>query len=171
MTEPEYIAYFEDLARKNRAISHSDDRPAFFVVRDNNTTELDQALRNKLNLPALLLDPYFDDLDTEHDNNRLMVQGGLAVICKVETGNVKSIRDARDEARRIARQFLNRVRRETRTPGSYLSTKRITMAHANQGEMTDVIGGGIASGWGYPFTLTMPTTVAVEPDDWHDLTA
>lgn len=168
MTEPEYNAYFEDLAAKSVAIAHSAEHPAFYVVRDNNLAELENAIRSRLNLPAFLLDQYFDDVDTENDNYRLTVHGGLSVVCRVEVGNSLSIRTARHQARTIALQFLKRLRMETRTPGSDLYGRRIQLSTHHTGEMSDIIAGGIATGWGYSFTMTMPHAVAVEASDWQD---
>ena len=170
MSEPDYIAYFENLAHQNKAIGHDPDagREAFYVVSDDNRSEVEKALKNKLALPALLLDQYFDDESTESDNFRQTIQGGFSVVCKVETtGDPASIRDARHQARVIARQILNRVRRDTRMPGSVLYSKSLFMRPENNGEPTPVLVG--TTGWGYGFTWQLPTQIAVDAGDWLDL--
>lgn len=169
MTETEYIAYFENLATQHKAIRHDPvSNPAFYVVHDDNMTELEQAIRSKLALPALLLDQYFDDIDTTQDNNRLKIEGGFSIICKLEVGSTASVRAAREAARLIARSVLNRIRKDLR-PGGVLEAKRVFMNPLNQGEPTPVMGGN-AVGWGYNLTFLLPTPVAVSADDWLDLT-
>lgn len=166
MTEQEYIDYFEGLASKHRAIRHDPaGRKAFYVVHDDNLTELMQAIP-EMALPALLLDQYYDELDTENDNNRLRVLGGVSVICKVEPGNRQSVRDGRAEARRIVRSILNRVKKDCRYGGA-LASKTVLLSNSFSGEPTGIMG-GTATGWGYPFTLQMPTSTAVVADDWLD---
>lgn len=167
MTEAEYIAYFENLARQHSAIRHDPDadRRAFYVVHDDNLTELMQAIPN-MALPALLLDQYYDELDSENDNNRLRVLGGVSIICKVEPGNTQSVRESRAEARRIVRSILNRVRKDCRF-GGILAKQTMLMSTSMSGEPTGIMG-GTATGWGYSFTLLMPTSTAVVAGDWLD---
>ncbi|GAB3956739.1 hypothetical protein GCM10028805_47550 [Spirosoma harenae] len=168
MTEPEYIAYFENLATRNVDIRHNpENRKAFFVVDDDNRSELENAIRNELDLPALLLDQYYDDQDTEADNNRLKVLGGLSVVCRCDAKDTQSVRAARAEGRRIARSFLNKVRKDCRYGGA-LYSQQVMISFSAQGEKTPIIGDGSATGWGYGFDLTMPDQVAVNPDDWLD---
>ncbi|MCX6216492.1 hypothetical protein [Spirosoma sp.] len=170
MTEPEYIAYFEGLASKHKAIRHvpgDESSQGFFLVQDDNMAELEQAVRNKLQLPALLLDQYFDELDTTQDNNRLRIEGGFSIICKIEQGDTASIRAARHQARLIARSVLGRLRKELR-PGGGLSAQNVVMLPVNAGEPTPILGGN-ATGWGYAITWQMPTSMAVSTDDWLDL--
>lgn len=168
MSEPDYIAYFENLARNHRAIGHGDDRKAFYVVDDDNLSELENALRNELSLPALLLDQYFDEDDTESDNNRLKILGGFSIICPCEIGNVQSIREARATARQIARSIKSRLRKDSFYGGA-LYEQQIMVSFSMQGEKTPVIGGGLATGWGYSFELLMPDQLAIDPSDWLDL--
>ncbi|MBD2700151.1 hypothetical protein IC229_05860 [Spirosoma sp. BT702] len=165
MTEQQYIDYFEGLATRHKAILHNaETHKSFFVVHDDNLTEVETAVRNSLSLPALLLDQYFDEEDTEHDNNRLRVLGGLSIICKTEAGNTQSFREARQEARRIARRILNKVRKDCRYGGA-LFDQNVMISFQAQGEPTPIIGGS-ATGWGYAFTLLKPMTVAIDGDDW-----
>lgn len=171
MSEQEYIDYFEYLASQHQAIQHAIDpilkRKAFYYVHEDNMAELETAIKNQLRLPALLLDQYFDESDTENDNNRLRIQGGLSVICKVEAGNLASIRAARQQARLIARSFIKRLRLDCRY-GGVLYEKNILVQSSTQGEPTPVIGGGAATGWGYGFTLLMPDREPSSPADWLD---
>lgn len=169
MTEPEYIAYFENLATQHTALRHNPavaGEAAFFLVADDNMTELEVAVRNKLKLPALLLDQYFDELDTNQDNNRLRIEGGFSVICQIEVGNTASVRAARHQARLIARSILARVRKDLR-PGGPLAGLSVFMNPVNAGEPTPVLGGN-ATGWGYALTWWMPTSVALDANDWLD---
>ena len=47
MTETEYIDYFENLATQHKAIRHDpENNQAFFVVHDDNMSELELAVKN-----------------------------------------------------------------------------------------------------------------------------
>ncbi|QJD79553.1 hypothetical protein [Spirosoma rhododendri] len=168
MTEQDYIDYFTDLATKNLAIGHTPDRPRFYVIHDNNMSELTNAMRN-LRVPALLIDQYYDDIDRTQDNPRLRISGGLNVLVKCNTGDTKDVRRAREEARQIARQFLNRMFNDSRTPGSVLCRqgRAVTVSTQYQGEpMADMQN---YAGWGYPFEWTVAQNVAVVNNEWDDL--
>ncbi|GAB3958151.1 hypothetical protein GCM10028805_51920 [Spirosoma harenae] len=167
MTESEYIAYFENIAAQHAAIRHNvENRKAFFVVHDDNLSELETAIPN-MSLPALLLDQYYDDLDAESDNKRITVLGGISIICKVEMGNTKSIRQAREQARQIARSILNRLRYECQM-GLVANQPYIKLSFNQNGSPTPAIAGGSATGWGYSFELLMPTKTAIKAEDWLD---
>lgn len=169
MSEQDYIDYFADLATKNKAIRHQPDQNRFYVVHDNNQDELTKALKQKLRVPAVLLDQYYDDIDRTQDNPRLVIQGGISVLVKCNTSDVNDVRRARAEARAIARQFINRMYKHARTPGSplYNETQKVSVSAQFQGQPTEDLAG--YAGWGYPFELTLAQNVAVIDDDWDDL--
>lgn len=169
MTEQDYIDYFSDLATKNLAIGHTPDQPRFYVIHDNNMKELTNAMRN-LRVPALLIDQYYDDIDRTNDNPRLVISGGLSVLVKCKTGDIKDVRRAREEARQIARQFLNRMFRDSRTPGTVLCRqgRAVTVSTQYQGEPIEDMEN--FAGWGYPFVWTVAQNVAVVNTEWDDLT-
>ncbi|RYC69820.1 MULTISPECIES: hypothetical protein [Spirosoma] len=169
MTEQDYIDYFARLASQHTAIRHSAAEPRFYVVHDDNRTELELALRNKLYLPCLLLDQYYDDQDRTADNHRLRILGGLAVLVKCNPADPADKRRARTEARTIALQFVNRMFDDCRRPTSLLGQKRVVAAKETNGEPTPVIGSGVATGWGYSFEWVLPTRVATQPGTWLDL--
>lgn len=171
MTEPEYIAYFENLAKQHKAVLHTDDPKDqhFFVVKDDNRTEVENAIRNGLKFPAVLLDQYMDNLETDSDNYRLRIMGGISVLvtCTVKP---EDIRRARDEARTIALSFLKRMRRDCLYARGALAMRNIKPDTTFQGEPVELLGSGTATGWGYPFEWLLPTQVVVDAGDWSDLT-
>lgn len=168
MTEPEYIDYFQTLAARNKRIHHTEQDPAFFVVKDDNYTEVQTAVR-EMNLPALLLDQYMDDLMTDNDNNRLQVKGGFSIMCPVEAGDPDSLRAARDQARSIALSVLKRVRRDILTVTGDLARFKILPSMTYSGQETPPLT-NTSTGWSYAFDWIMPISVAVDPGDWSDLT-
>ncbi|QIP14750.1 hypothetical protein G8759_20075 [Spirosoma aureum] len=168
MSEQEYIDYFEYLARQHKALLHTDTEPRFYVLRDDNRADLEQAVRSKLLLPALVLDQYYDDLDRSSDNFRATILGGLSVLVKCKKQDPDDVRRARAEARQLALSFINRMYRDCRHPNGILASKRINPSMQFQGEPAPILA-EIATGWGYPFEWSMPTSVAVSPDDWADL--
>lgn len=170
MSEQDYIDYFTDLATKNKAIGHTPEQPRFYVIHDNDMTELTKAIRS-LRVPALLIDQYYDDIDRTNDNPRLVISGGLNVLVKYTTGDTKDLRRAREEARQIARQFLNRMFKDSRTPGTVLCRqgRAVTVSTQYQGEPLEEMQG--FAGWGYPFQWTLAQNLAVVADDWDDLKA
>jgi hypothetical protein len=170
MTEEEYIAYFEDLASKNVHIQHSSQQPRVYITHGNSRTEIDQAVRSGLKLPCVVLDQYYDDFDRTHDNFRLRIMGGLTVLTKCRVSDPKDVRRAQNEARKIAISFINRMYKDCRHPSGELFDRRIIPSTVFQGEPAPPVGGE-ATGWGYPFEWEMPTSVAVNPDDWTDLQA
>lgn len=167
MSEPEYIAYFEFIARKHRAIAHSDTQTSFFVVKDDNLAEVQQAVRDTLHLPALLLDQYIDDVLTDNDNYRLLVKGGFSVLETFESGNQVDMRQARAEARRIAGTIINRIRRDCLAATGPLASFRILPGSTYSGDDTPIVS-NTSVGWSYNFMWTMPRAVALNPDDWLD---
>ncbi|QIP15697.1 hypothetical protein G8759_25215 [Spirosoma aureum] len=167
MDEQEYIDYFENLARRHKQINHSEAEPAFYAVRDDNMTELDNVVRKKLKFPALLLDEYLDDQDYKQDNFRMQLNGGFSILCKLEKGNDVSIREARHQARQIARSILNRIRKDS-LPGGFLASKKLVSSQQYPGEKAPVVA-DTATGWAYPFEWQFPISVAVNTDDWNDL--
>ncbi|GAB3550515.1 hypothetical protein [Spirosoma fluminis] len=168
MSEQEYIDYFRNLATKHTAIQHSETNNRFYVASDNNRTSLDQAVRKKLKLPAVVIDQYLDDLDRTSDNYRLKIYGGVSVLVTCNGKDPDDVRRAQAEARIIALSFVNRMYRDCRHPQGLLVNKRIIPSTEFEGEPAQTIA-EIAAGWGYPFEWTMPTTVAVSADDWLDL--
>ena len=168
MTEQEYIDYFRTLATKHKAILHTPEKPRFFVAHDNNYTEVDMKVRSGLNLPAIVIDQYYDDLDRTNDNYLMQVMGGISVLVACKGADPVDVRRARAEARDIAKSFINRMYRDCRAMNGALYHKRIIPSTRFEGEPTPTIAEK-ATGWGYPFEWKMPTTVALSPDDWSDL--
>jgi len=168
MSEQEYIDYFEALAKSHKAIRHTPEKPRFFVANDNNYTEVEKKVRSGLNLPAIVIDQYYDDLDRSNDNYLAQVMGGITVLVKCKGADPVDVRRARAEARAIALSFINRMYYDCRFPKGTLYNKRIIPSTRFEGEPTPTIA-EIATGWGYPFEWKMPTTVALSPDDWSDL--
>ncbi len=169
MSEQEYIDYWTDLATRNKAIRHRPEQNRFYVIHDNDITELSKALSQKLRVPAVLLDQYYDDIDRTQDNPRLVIEGGINVLVKCVKGDVIDMRRARAEARTIARQLINRMFRDSRTPGSplYNQTRKVTVSTQFRGEPFDALEN--YAGWGYPFEWTLVQNVAVIDGEWDDL--
>ena len=167
MTETQYINYFETLARLNTTINHTDEVPRFYVTRQDNLTELVLALRNRLQLPCVVIDQYYDELLRTNDNYRLRIQGGLSVLVRCTKSSPDDVRRAQSEARTIALSFLNRMYLDSRTPGTLLHTNRVTVATEFNGEAYPTVA-EIATGWGYAIDWLAPTSVTVEPADWSD---
>lgn len=167
MTEPEYIDYFEGLARKNVLIGHNAEQCRFFYNEDDGLTALRESLRNKLHYPALVLDAYADSVFAEHDNPRLRVTGGISILVRTDSRDRESQRIGRQHAQGIARSILQRLRFDCRTPSGALFLRKIQLNLDFEGEPTPVLDGTI--GWAYGIVMTMPTNMAVQVDDWSDL--
>ncbi|RIV20522.1 hypothetical protein DYU11_20980 [Fibrisoma montanum] len=166
MSEQQYIDYFSELASLHKAIRHSDATRRFYVL-DENQAELRKAQRT-IEFPILLVDPYLDDLDTAHDNYQAKIMGGVNVLVQCRKGDVFDERRARDEARRIARSVLFRLRRDCLSPGGKFQGKNIKPEFEFRGEPApDLVPNAV--GWGYSFELWLPSQVAVDPGDWIDL--
>lgn len=169
MNEQDYIDYFRELASKHTAIQHTDQKPHFYVMRDDDLGGLNAALGNSgdLRLPALVLDQYLDDLNRENDNFRYTISGGISVLVQCQVSDPTDVRRAQSEARRIALSIINRMFYDCRNPNGSLYGKRLTPSEKFPGEPFPLLKD--STGWGYPFDWTLPTSVALNADDWSDL--
>ena len=105
----EYIALFESLATRNKAIHHNtgatgNKRAAFFRV--NQGEEKRQAQGNRIDYPNLNLIPFFIKLSMEGEVNKNYT-GGFLIIDKVKDPTIfADIEAAKDNCEQIAMQII-----------------------------------------------------------------
>lgn len=166
MTENFYIDYFEGLATRLKAIAHNEtSHKAFFVIESvDDMREVQESLRRNMVTPALLLEEFEDDLsDNNADNNREVIRGAIAVIVRVSAKDVVSIRDARNQARAIARKLVFKMKRDS--INGYLAENGITAKLESKGFGVGPVADN-CFGWRYDFTWSSSLNTADDSADW-----
>lgn len=169
MTEASYIAYFKNLATKSTDIAHVETtlKKSFFVV-DNpfDLTEVDNALRSGIKLPAMLLDiPKFTPSGNGGANYTNTVEGTFVILQKASKGNLSSVRD---ECLQIGLKFLYRMHYDYKE--QMIEAGRPVFFKM---EDTDVepVGPIAVEHYGYIFTFRFicPFSFSVSGASWTDL--
>jgi len=166
MTEDFYNDYFEDLATRLKAIAHNEaDHRAFFVIESiDEMREVQENIRKNMVTPALLLEEFEDDLnDFNADNNREILQGAIAVVLRISAKDTPSIRDARKQARAIARKLVFKMKRDS--VNGILSENNITSKLESKGFPVGPVADN-CYGWRYDFTWSTSLNIADDPADW-----
>lgn len=169
MTLETYINYFENLARASRDIGHNPEagKHSFFVVENPfDNAPIDEALRNTLQLPALLLDvPDMDPSDNGSMNHTEQIDGTFAIVKeKVD----ESLVEIQNECLEIGKRFFSRMLKDYRE-------KKIDPGKMVHFQLSDCqyspIGPMAANFYGYLFTFRFvcPFQSAVTDDFWSDI--
>lgn len=168
MTLEQYISYFENLAKMSRDIAHNPaaGRESFFVVENPfDLSAIDNAIRDTLQLPALLLDiPDLDPSDNGSANFTEQIDGTFAIV-KENQGDRSLVQS---ECLEIAKKFLFRMLKDSKErkidPG-----KRVHLSLSDS--QYTPIGPIAANYYGYliAFRFTATFGPAVRAEDWQDL--
>lgn len=167
MTEQYYIEYFTAMAQSAKAISHiPGTHEAFFVIEDlDNIQEVQDAIRKKLKYPAMLLEMFEDDLDDNNtDNNLELLHGAFAIIIKVDQGKSLDRRAARQEARRIGKLIVFKMKRDS--INGELAGNNIIFKLRSKGLPVGPVGEN-SYGWRYTFSWQTNVITATNPADWN----
>lgn len=167
MEENFYIDYFKALAEKHLEVAHVDgEHESFFVIDDveMDMREVQEAVRNRLKLPAFLLEMFDDDLtDNNNDNNTEILYGAFAVVIRANAKDVKDIRRARREARAIAKDFVFKMKGDGRS--GELEQKSVIVNIESKGLPVGPIADG-CYGWRYSFTWRTWMDASVKANKW-----
>ncbi len=170
-TEEFYTEYFDGLARSLSDIGHTDRREHFFINNEtgNGLKELQNAIGGRLNLPALVLDEQDLEDDGSGGGGKVSLVGGFTVLDKFDPGDIKTFRQTRITAQRIARKLIAKMKRDSRA--SFDEDSPLLAANAIQlGEIkqyaTPVILNTLA-GWSVEFRWIMPFDINFGKDDFN----
>jgi hypothetical protein len=168
MTELEYITYFEGLATQHKQIGHRPDESHFLYLGDDDDfARVEAEVRNRLTMPALVLDPYTDSMPAGDDNPRLKVMGGFSILCSGSERDRIGRREARQQAQQLARSVLRRIRHDCVHPTGTLYLRKVKHEADYEGGAADQISGTV--GWGYEIVFMVPHSMAVTVSEWSDL--
>ncbi|MGB4776635.1 MAG: hypothetical protein WBP45_15765 [Daejeonella sp.] len=167
MTDTFYQDYFKGLAENLKAIGHVDDtHEAFFVIEDmDNMQEVQEAIRRRLKTPALLLEDFEDDLTDENaDNNQERLIGAFSVIIRVEKNDTLLKRSAKADARKIAREIVFEMKRNTLN--GLLADNGIICKIQSKGFGIGPVADN-CYGWRYSFMWMASMNTVRDAGDWN----
>lgn len=167
MNEQQYTGYFEALAEKSTLINHNQDgRKSFFYIENaDDLDEFDQALRNAVQSPTMLLTAEDGQLDDNESKNYTQAIDGQFYIVARKTGTVTPA-ELRAECFEIMRQFIAKIRQDSRE-NKILEGKRIDF------RVNDIpyrkVGPMYNDWYGYTvlFRFTCPFSFSVNPASWR----
>lgn len=111
MTDEEvYINYFENLAKADPDLKHLVNGQSFFCVENPfDFDEIDEAVRNKLSMPCMLLDLPDGSLSENQSKNRTdKIEGSFMILLKGNTTMER--RKGRKEAKRIGKAIISKMK-------------------------------------------------------------
>ena len=156
MNHSDIFDYFERLATENPSILHeSGKRERFYVIDDGyDLDELDNALRNTLCFPALLVDEPDGRLSGNESANNTDTMNFNIMIVDSKQGTER-VRDVRNRCKEIGMQIVTKIRKNRFTgivPGK-LVTYELESTYSPIGPL-------LLEYYGYQFTLsfTIPLT-------------
>jgi hypothetical protein len=165
------VTYFGDIARKIKAIAHSESNPRFF--RASNVLQLQELLQNlgKAQYPALIL---FDKLDGRIEdntsNNPIDRQFySLLVVKNVDGEDSDSRRQAIEDCKAIVMNIFARMTRDwmqanrQNTTGGLRNFDRSTAYYNSVGPLVDNL-----FGVEYGFALSEAVITKLNPEDWDE---
>ena len=159
------VTYFENLAKKHKAILHSEEERHFFRF------EIDEVLaginRSDVNYPMLILEGYsFDYTDNKSDNLLKNREGAFVLLDHVpDSTDFMAIHEIWDALEVIGDDILAKIRADKRNP--------LTPAVRNFGYdsvkaqliMNEV---GSSAGIRFSFTITSPASTDVNTSKWEE---
>ena len=165
------VTYFGDIARKLKAIGHSESTPRFF--RASNVMQLQELLQNlgQAQYPALIL---FDKLDGRMEdntsNNPIDRQFySLLVVNKVDGEDSDSRRQVIEECKAIVMKIFARMTRDwmlanrQNTTGGLRNFDRSSAYYNSVGPLVDNL-----FGVEYAFNLRESINTTLDSDDWDE---
>lgn len=169
MTEDQYISYFENLAEQSKDINHKlDGKNSFFYIEDgSDLDEFDQALRDGIPSPCMLLVGDDGELDDNDSENHLQNLDGEFFILSRKTSD-KTIRQLRAECLPIAINILARMKRDAKA-GNIVENKTV---HFHISKIPYLKVGPMNGKWyGYmiAFRFECPFGFAVTDANWRDI--
>ena len=113
--ETDYINYFQNLAIADADLQHFlSGKSSFFVVDDAfDLEEIDEAVRNKLKFPAMLLDIPDGALGLSNSNNKTDTITGIFMFLLNTKSNLDK-RTARATAKNIGKRLLKKIHEDSR---------------------------------------------------------
>lgn len=167
MTDQDYIDYFSGLARKHKQLLHSDKKESFFYAEDpDNFDELQNALRSRLKLPAMVLIQDGGELD-DGSAERYLDNKDCSFIILARAGTDKEVRAAHSLTKDIGMSILARMRRDLR-PGKLVNGKPVNFSITDVHYAVADIPKQLA-GYMFNFTLRCPFSYIVDQTNWTDL--
>lgn len=170
MTELQYIAYFENLAVQSKGLNHNpaEKKNAFFFISDPyTTTEIDNALRNNVSFPAMLLDAAPGMLDSNESTNYTKnINGQFRIIAQA---GKDQIREVRETCFILGMEIITRMQQDSRQhkiiPGKIVSFL-IEQVHY------EPVGPMLLNHYGYVFNFRFicPFGFTVSAASWRDIT-
>ncbi|KAA8483766.1 hypothetical protein BDE36_1767 [Arcticibacter tournemirensis] len=168
MSEAQYISYFENLAKQSIAIGHDPDqgRYSFFYIEDPyNMEEIDLAIRNRLTLPALLLETSDGELDKNATTNYTdTIKCVFSVIGKANT--TEELRQSRDQCKRIGIEILARMSHDS-SRNAIVPGKNVYF-RIEEVEYSPISVDTLFFGYQFSFRFVCPFGFSVDSAIWHD---
>ena len=171
MTKTEYIAYFENLAIQSKVLNHdplpANKKQSFFYISDPyTTTSLDNALRNRVQYPVMLLDAPSGVLDNnEGANYTNTLQGQFRIVGKTDKDNIDQVQDA---CFKFGFDILTRMRHDSRLhqimPNKPISFQIEDVPYEPIGPISLVHYGYVFS-----FRFICPFSFSVTSASWRDI--
>lgn len=170
-----YKSYFENLARTNKRILHTDNQPAFFYIDDKyNPEAFDNAIKSMAKTPALLLEQYGYEADESGNRTYIKdIMGQFNILIKTQKGERATIEFARSESEAIADLIIARMRKDFEAFDAFQladgsDTRRIQYKVKCKVEPigpinADYYGVTVLFKWNTPFTAQATS------DEWTDL--
>lgn len=170
-----YEDYFRDIATRLTDIGHTEELPRFWLNTDmSSLSEIETAVRTKLKLPCLVLDPLEYAIPVGDDNVRERLVGAFSVLVKYEPGDARSLMKSRNDARLIANKIRNYLLLDVQfsqqavlNPNS-LNRMGISFYEDLQGDYTNPLK-GLAVGFFYEFTWEIPVDLSFGAMDFLPL--
>lgn len=171
LTELEYIAYFENLAAKNKAFLHNaDTNPKFFYLPEPwDLTAIDNVLKKSIGGPLMLLDAMNGDFDNEDSQNYVQtIAGQITIVNNATTGDAVTIRIVRDACLPLCVKLLARMRYDFRRKQLFNPKNAFFAIKAVK---YDPVGPMYSKYYGYTFRFTITSTFGfvVDSTSWTDL--
>lgn len=169
-SEELYQQYFEALATSCVDIGHAPGKEHFFMNMETGTglSELETALRSRLQLPVMVLDECELDSDGS-DGQKMTITGAFSILDKINPQDINTVRQARQKCKAISRKIVNKMKRDSRMQFGEEST--LLTANAIQlGEVrqypTPVLLKSLA-GWSVEFTWSVPDDITYGMNDFN----
>lgn len=158
--------YFEDCATRYKRISHSPQKPRFFISLG--LASMDGLINNlsSANYPCIIAEKGPDKRLRDNRSDNMMWQPffSFLVLYPTEPGNEASVRTARDTAEADANRIISRMVMEARSNLKGLALLNEESIHVQGvGPLGDCAHGAMVT-----FTLLESANLIFNNDDWHE---
>lgn len=159
-----YTDYFEDIATRLVDIGHAKSSPRFWMNMESNShKELEQALRNKLEFPCLVLDEALIVSDGGA-GPKITIKGGFAVLERYQNGS--AIRELRSRTTNIVQKIVAKMKRDANFAFSENAPLAPFVQIGTISQYPTPIILNIATGWAVEFEWIMPENITYGMDDF-----